>query len=137
MMAEIPNADVVVTNPTHYAVALKYQEGQMRAPRVVAMGADLIAARIRGEARLHRVPILEAPPLARALYRHTELGEEIPAALYTAVAEVLAYVYPAQTLQRQRRASGPPCRRISRSAANLIRLAASSMKSASVFPLHS
>jgi flagellar biosynthetic protein FlhB len=93
MMAEIPNADVVVTNPTHYAVALKYQEGQMRAPRVVAMGADLIAARIRGEADLHRVPILEAPPLARALYHHTELGQEIPAALYAAVAEVLAYVY--------------------------------------------
>ncbi len=93
MMAEIPNADVVVTNPTHYAVALKYQEGQMRAPRVVALGADLIAARIRGEADLHRVPILEAPPLARALYHHTELGQEIPAALYAAVAEVLAYVY--------------------------------------------
>lgn len=93
MMAEIPNADVVVTNPTHYAVALKYKEGNMRAPRVVAMGADLIAARIRGEADLHRIPILEAPPLARALYHHTELGAEIPAALYAAVAEVLAYVY--------------------------------------------
>jgi flagellar biosynthetic protein FlhB len=93
MMAEIPNADVVVTNPTHYAVALKYKEGDMRAPRVVAMGADLIAAKIRGEADLHHVPILEAPPLARALYHHTKLGAEIPAALYAAVAEVLAYVY--------------------------------------------
>jgi flagellar biosynthesis protein FlhB len=93
MMAEIPKADVVVTNPTHYAVVLKYKEGNMRAPCVVALGADLIAARIRGEAELHHIPILEAPPLARALYHHTDLGAEIPAALYAAVAEVLAYVY--------------------------------------------
>ena len=93
MMSEIPTADVVVTNPTHYAVALKYSEGVMRAPRVVAKGADLLAARIREEAGKHGVPLLEAPPLARALYRHTELEQEIPARLYTAVAEVLAYVY--------------------------------------------
>lgn len=93
MMAEIPTADVVVTNPTHYAVALRYQEGAMRAPRVVAKGAHLLAARIRALAEEHQVPILEAPPLARALYRHAELGDEIPATLYTAVAEVLAYVY--------------------------------------------
>lgn len=93
MMAEVPTADVVVTNPTHYAVALKYTEGKMRAPTVVAKGADEVAAKIRELAAEHKVPTLEAPPLARALYRHTELGDEIPAALYTAVAEVLAYVF--------------------------------------------
>ncbi len=93
MMAEVPKADVIVTNPTHYAVALRYQDKSMRAPTVVAKGAELVAARIRELGEEHRIPILEAPPLARALFRHGELGEEIPAALYTAVAEVLAYVY--------------------------------------------
>jgi flagellar biosynthesis protein FlhB len=93
MMAEVPTADVVVTNPTHYAVALKYSEGKMRAPTVVAKGTDEIAAKIRELAAEHKIAMLEAPPLARALYRHTELGDEIPAALYTAVAEVLAYVF--------------------------------------------
>jgi flagellar biosynthetic protein FlhB len=93
MMSEIPTADVVVTNPTHFAVALKYSEGKMRAPRVVAKGADAVAARIREMAAEHNVPLLEAPPLARALFRHTELGDEIPATLYAAVAEVLAYVF--------------------------------------------
>ena len=92
MMAEIPKADVVVTNPTHYAIALRYEQS-MRAPIVVAKGADLLAARIRGIAEMHHVPILEAPPLARALYTHTDLGEQIPEKLYTAVAEVLAYVF--------------------------------------------
>jgi flagellar biosynthetic protein FlhB len=92
MMAEIPKADVVVTNPTHFAVALRYEQA-MRAPIVVAKGADLLAARIRGIAEMHHVPILEAAPLARALYTHTDLGEQIPEKLYTAVAEVLAYVY--------------------------------------------
>ncbi len=93
MMAEIPKADIVVTNPAHYAVALRYQGDAMRAPKVVAKGAHLLAARIRELAEQHRVPILEAPPLARALYRHTDLGDEIPETLYTAVAEVLAYVF--------------------------------------------
>ena len=92
MMAEVPKADVVVTNPTHFAVALRYDES-MRAPTVVAMGADLLAARIRGLAEANNVPILEAAPLARALYTHSELGEAIPEKLYTAVAEVLAYVF--------------------------------------------
>jgi len=101
MMAEIPKADVVVTNPTHYAVALSYQGSSMRAPRVVAKGAHLLAERIRALAEEHGVPVLEAPPLARALYRHAQLGDDIPAALYTAVAEVLAYVYQ---LRRQREA---------------------------------
>lgn len=93
MMAEIPTADVVVTNPTHFAVALKYTDGKMRAPKVVAKGADEVAAKIRELAAEHHVPLLEAPPLARALFRHAELGDEIPEALYTAVAEVLAYVF--------------------------------------------
>jgi len=93
MMAEVPKADVVITNPTHYAVALSYRENSMRAPRVVAKGQNIMAARIRELAAEHRVPVLEAPPLARALYRHAELGDEIPETLYTAVAEVLAYVF--------------------------------------------
>ncbi|MBT9569315.1 MAG: flagellar type III secretion system protein FlhB [Thiobacillus sp.] len=100
MMAEIPTADVVVTNPTHFAVALKYSEGKMRAPRVVAKGADEVAARIRELAAEHKVPLLEAPPLARALFRHTELGDEIPATLYAAVAEVLAYVFQLRHFQQ-------------------------------------
>jgi len=93
MMAQVPRADVVVTNPTHFAVALQYQNGQMRAPKVVAKGAGIIALKIRELADLHHVPVLEAPPLARALYRHAELEMEIPQALYSAVAEVLAWVY--------------------------------------------
>jgi flagellar biosynthetic protein FlhB len=100
MMSEIPTADVVVTNPTHYAVALKYSEGRMRAPRVVAKGADAVAARIRELAAEHKVPLLEAPPLARALFRHTDLGDEIPATLYAAVAEVLAYVFQLRHFQQ-------------------------------------
>ncbi|MHB1085049.1 MAG: flagellar biosynthesis protein FlhB [Thiobacillus sp.] len=100
MMSEIPTADVVVTNPTHFAVALKYSEGKMRAPRVVAKGADAVAARIRELAAEHHVPLLEAPPLARALFRHAELGDEIPATLYAAVAEVLAYVFQLRHFQK-------------------------------------
>ncbi len=100
MMAEVPTADVVVTNPTHFAVALKYTEGRMGAPRVVAKGADAVAAKIRELAAEHRVPLLEAPPLARALYRHTDLGDEIPATLYAAVAEVLAYVFQLRHFQQ-------------------------------------
>ena len=92
MMADVPKADVIVTNPTHYAVALRYDE-TMRAPTVIAKGADLIAATIRGVAENHRIPILEAPPLARALFHHTDIGQQIPEKLYTAVAEVLAYVF--------------------------------------------
>ena len=93
MMAEVPKADVVVTNPAHYAVALAYRNGEMRAPRVVAKGADHVARRIRELAVASGVPLLEAPPLARALHRHTEIGDEIPESLYAAVAEVLAYVF--------------------------------------------
>ena len=93
MMSEVPKADVVVTNPTHFAVALKYESGTMGAPTVVAKGMNLIAQRIRDLAEENQVPVLEAPPLARALYRHSDIGDQIPASLYTAVAEVMAYVY--------------------------------------------
>ena len=93
MMQEVPNADVVITNPTHYAVALKYDQTSMGAPRVVAKGADLIAAEIRKVAKENNVPIAAAPPLTRALFYSTELNDEIPAGLYLAVAQVLAYVY--------------------------------------------
>jgi flagellar biosynthetic protein FlhB len=99
MMAAIPTADVVVTNPTHFAVALKYTENGMRAPVVVAKGSHLLALRIREIAKENNVPILEAPPLARALHKHTDLGETIPEALYTAVAEVLAYVFQLRRYQ--------------------------------------
>ena len=93
MAHEVPKADVIVTNPTHFAVALRYEESRMRAPRVVAKGADLIAARIREIATEHSVPVFEAPPLARALHHNVEIGAEIPAALYAAVAQVLTYIY--------------------------------------------
>jgi flagellar biosynthetic protein FlhB len=93
MMAEVPKADVVVTNPTRYAVALRYDNARMAAPEVVAKGMNLVAAKIRDIAGEHHVPLLEAPPLARALYRHAEIGDQIPAPLYGAVAQVLAYVY--------------------------------------------
>lgn len=101
MMAEVPTADVVVTNPTHFSVALKYDEQGSGAPRVVAKGADVVAAKIRELAKENSVPILEAPPLARALYKHTELGDQIPEKLYSAVAEVLAYVYQLKTFSKQ------------------------------------
>ena len=93
MMEELPTADVVITNPTHFAVALKYDEASMAAPRVIAKGKDLIAQRIREVADEHNVPLFSAPPLARVLYRTTDIGAEIPAKLYTAVAQVLAYIY--------------------------------------------
>lgn len=93
MMSDVPTADVVVNNPTHYSVALKYQEGAMGAPVVVAKGSGLIAQRIRELAEESRLPMLEAPPLARALYRHCEIGAPVPTELYNAVAEVLAWVY--------------------------------------------
>ena len=93
MLAAVLESDIVVMNPTHYAVALKDQEGAGGAPRVVAKGADLMAMRIRDAAQGARVPVLQAPPLARALYAHCELDQEIPAALFAAVAQVLAWVF--------------------------------------------
>ena len=103
MMEKVPKADVIVTNPTHYAVALQYRAGKMRAPVVVAKGADQIALAIRELGTRNRIPILEAPPLARALYRNTELDAEIPVTLYAAVAQVLTYVYQLKMYR-----SGPP-----------------------------
>ncbi|MEQ1439318.1 flagellar biosynthesis protein FlhB [Fontimonas sp. SYSU GA230001] len=93
MMQAVPTADVVVVNPTHYAVALKYEAGKMRAPRVIAKGVDLVALSIRELAQKSRIPVVSAPPLARALYRNTRLDDEIPANLYAAVAQVLSYIY--------------------------------------------
>ncbi|MBA3929071.1 MAG: flagellar biosynthesis protein FlhB [Xanthomonas sp.] len=93
MMEDVPKADVIVVNPTHYAVALKYQAGQMGAPTVVAKGVDELAMRIREVADAHRIAIVSAPPLARALYREGQLGREIPVRLYAAVAQILSYVY--------------------------------------------
>jgi len=93
MLAAVPTADLVVMNPTHYAVALKYEDGKMGAPRVVAKGMDLMAFKIRDIAREHKVPVLTLPPLARALYAHTEVDQEVPGPLFQAVAQVLAYVY--------------------------------------------
>ncbi len=93
MIADVPKADVVVTNPTHYAVALRYEQGQMEAPEVVAKGAGYMAMKIREIAREHEIPVVENPPLARSLYSAVEAGESIPADLFQAVAEVLAVVY--------------------------------------------
>ena len=93
MLAAVPKANVVVTNPTHYAVALQYDEATMAAPRIVAMGADHLALKIREIAAANQVPMLEAPPLARALYRHGDIDGEVPVELYTAVAQVLAWVF--------------------------------------------
>lgn len=93
MMEQVPDADVIVTNPSHYSVALKYDQLGSAAPIVVALGADLVALQIRKVANAHDVPILESPALARALYHSSELNQEIPAGLYMAVAQVLAYIY--------------------------------------------
>lgn len=93
MMEKVPDADVVITNPTHYSVALKYDVDKMRAPVVVALGADLVALQIRRVAVANDVPVMESAVLARALFFNSELNEEIPAGLYMAVAQVLAYIY--------------------------------------------
>jgi flagellar biosynthesis protein FlhB len=97
MMAEVPKADVVLTNPTHLAVALKYESKKMGAPRVVAKGAGLIAERIKEIARANNVPVVEDKPLARALYKSVDVGDEIPEKLFQAVAQVLAYIYRLRT----------------------------------------
>jgi flagellar biosynthetic protein FlhB len=92
MMQDVARATVVITNPTHYAVALEYRREKMAAPIVLAKGADQIAFRIREKARSHGIPIIENKPLAQTLYRTAEVGETIPAPLFGAVAEVLAYL---------------------------------------------
>jgi flagellar biosynthetic protein FlhB len=101
MLQDVPTADVVITNPTHYAVALRYDDSKMRAPIVVAKGMDLIAARIREIATESGVAIVEAPPLARALHRGVDIGGEVPANLYRAVAQVLTYVYQVRAAKAQ------------------------------------
>jgi len=105
MLEEVPRADVVITNPTHFAVALRYDPSEMAAPRLVAKGVDVVAERIRAIAREHDVPIVENPPLARGLFRRVEIGSEVPGEFYAAVAEVLAYVYQ---ISRRRRAYATP-----------------------------
>ncbi|MBX3609695.1 MAG: EscU/YscU/HrcU family type III secretion system export apparatus switch protein [Hydrogenophaga sp.] len=96
----VPKADLVVMNPTHYAVALRYDEATMAAPRVIAKGADLIALKIRDVAKANAVPVLQSPMLARALYANAEIDQEIPGALFTAVAQVLAWVYQLKAAMR-------------------------------------
>ncbi len=108
MMQEVPKADVVITNPTHFAVALRYDDQKMRAPIVVAKGTDLLAARIREIATESGVPIVEAPPLARALHRTVDLGREVPAALYVTVAQVLTYVYQLKAARDSGAPAPPP-----------------------------
>jgi len=98
MMHKVPTADVVIVNPTHFAVALKYDPKKMRAPRLLAKGSDLVAANIRRIAEEHRVPVFESPKLARALFRSTDLNKEIPQGLYMAVAQVLSYIFRVRTL---------------------------------------
>lgn len=101
MMSKVPQADVIITNPTHYAIALVYQEGSMGAPRLVAKGADAVAARIREIGEEAGVPRLQAAPLARALYYHVDIEAEVPAELYTAVAEVMAWAYRLKQVAHQ------------------------------------
>lgn len=101
MMEEVPKADVIVTNPTHYAVALRYDAGRMQAPVLVAKGTELVAANIRKIGQAHAVPVVEAPSLARALYFNVELGDPIPAGLYLAVAKLLAYVFQLKAARQQ------------------------------------
>lgn len=101
MMQDIPSADVVITNPTHYAVAMRYDQSRSGAPIVVAKGADLISQQIRLVAENNDVPILAAPPLTRAVYYSTEIGEEIPSGLYIAVAQVLAFVFQLRRYRKQ------------------------------------
>ena len=108
MLAAVPSADLVVMNPTHFAVALKYVEGSMSAPRVVAKGKDLMALRIRDAAQGAQVPVLQAAPLARALYAHAELDAAVPAALFNAVAQVLAHVYQLRAYLQGRGTAPPP-----------------------------
>ena len=104
MMSEVPEADVVITNPEHYSVALKYAEGGAGAPMLVAKGVDQMALKIREVAVEHEVPILTAPPLARAIYYNTALEQEIPEGLYVSVAQVLAYVYQLREYNARRAA---------------------------------
>jgi flagellar biosynthetic protein FlhB len=106
MMGEVPEADVIVTNPTHYSVALKYEQDGNRAPYVVAKGVDFMALKIREIAREYEVPVMQSPPLCRAIYHTTEINDEIPEELFAAVAQVLAYIYQLEQFRKGR--SGRP-----------------------------
>jgi flagellar biosynthetic protein FlhB len=101
MMSKVPSADVVITNPTHYSVALQYPDNSNKAPIILAKGQGEVALRIRELAKENNIEIVEVPPLARALYKHAELDQEIPSALFTAVAQVLAYVFQLRVYQKQ------------------------------------
>jgi flagellar biosynthetic protein FlhB len=100
MMSAVPKADVIITNPTHFAVALKYDQGNMKAPVVVAKGADLVAQKIIDIGSQHAIPTVSMPPLARSIFFHTDIGEEIPQKLYMAVAQILAYVHQLKMYRR-------------------------------------
>ncbi len=104
---KVPTADVVVTNPTHFAVAIQYRAGKMGAPKVIAKGQNLIALRIKDAARKHTIPMVENRPLAQALYKSVEVNQEIPADLYQAVAQVLAFVYRLRAPRRLARQAAP------------------------------
>jgi flagellar biosynthetic protein FlhB len=101
MMSKVPSADVVITNPTHYSVALQYQDNSNKAPIILAKGQGEVALKIRELAKENNIEIVELPPLARALYKHAELDQEIPSTLFTAVAQVLAYVFQLRVYQKQ------------------------------------
>lgn len=103
-IAAVPKADFVLMNPSHFAVAIRYDEASMRAPQVISKGADLLAMRIRDLAKQNAIPVLQSPMLARALYAHAELDQDIPASLYTAVAQVMVYIY---RLKAALRGDGP------------------------------
>jgi flagellar biosynthesis protein FlhB len=107
MMADVPDADVIITNPTHYAVALKYEPNAMPAPLLVAKGVDEVALKIREIGTEYKVPVLEIPALARAVYHNTKIGDEIPEGLYIAIAQVLAYIYQVEQWKRGRMKQKP------------------------------
>jgi flagellar biosynthetic protein FlhB len=101
MMADVPTADVVITNPTHYAAALSYKMDSMDAPKLIAKGANLLAQRIKDIAREHDIPIVENKPLAQSLYKTVKVGDYIPYNLYKTVAEILAYVFKARSMYQR------------------------------------
>lgn len=106
MMADVPDADVIVTNPTHYSVAIKYEQNGARAPYIVAKGVDFMALKIREVGREYEVPVMEAAPLCRAIYHTTEIGDEVPEELFVAIAQVLAYIYQLEQFRKGK--SGRP-----------------------------